>query len=88
VVEERAAERGLEEVVGDDVVRMAGTVQVEISVEPTGRISEVVVVRSSSHEMLDSAALDAVRALRQIPFPPGVRPRAIRVRLPIVFELR
>lgn len=67
---------------------MAGTVQVEISVEPTGRISEVVVVRSSSHEMLDSAALDAVRALRQIPFPPGVRPRAIRVRLPIVFELR
>jgi protein TonB len=67
---------------------MAGTVQVDISVEPTGQISEVVVVRSSSHEILDGAALDAVRALRQIPFPPGVRPRAIRVRLPIVFELR
>jgi len=67
---------------------MAGTVHVDISVEPTGRISEVVVVRSSSHEMLDSAALEAVRALRQVPFPPGVRPRAVRVRLPIVFELR
>jgi len=67
---------------------MTGTVHVDISVEPTGRIAEAVVVRSSSHELLDRAALDAVRALRQVPFPPGVRPRAVRVRLPIVFELR
>ena len=67
---------------------MTGTVHLDISVEPTGRIADVLVVRSSSHDMLDTAALDAVRALRQVPFPPGVRPRAVRVRLPVVFELR
>lgn len=67
---------------------MSGTVHLDISVEPTGRIADVLVVRSSSHDVLDAAALDAVRALRQVPFPPGVRPRAVRVRLPIVFELR
>jgi periplasmic protein TonB len=67
---------------------MSGTVHLDISVEPTGRIADVLVVRSSSHDLLDAAALDAVRALRQVPFPPGVRPRAVRVRLPVVFELR
>jgi periplasmic protein TonB len=67
---------------------MSGTVHLDISVEPTGRIAEVLVVRSSSHDVLDAAALDAVRALRHVPFPPGVRPRAVRVRLPVVFELR
>ena len=67
---------------------MTGTVHLDISVEPTGRIADVLVVRSSSHEMLDAAALDSVRSLRQVPFPAGVRPRPIRVRLPVVFELR
>lgn len=67
---------------------MSGTVHLDISVEPTGRIADVLVVRSSSHDVLDTAALDAVRALRQVPFPPGLRPRAVRVRLPVVFELR
>jgi periplasmic protein TonB len=67
---------------------MTGTVHLDISVEPTGRIADVLVVRSSSHEMLDRAALDSVRALRPVPFPPDVRPRAVRVRLPVVFELR
>lgn len=67
---------------------MSGTVHLDISVEPTGTIADVLVVRSSSHELLDTAALDAVRALRRVPFPPGVRPRAVRVRLPVVFELR
>jgi protein TonB len=67
---------------------MSGTVHLDISVEPTGKIADVLVVRSSSYEVLDTAALDAVRALRHVPFPPGVRPRAVRVRLPVVFELR
>lgn len=67
---------------------MSGTVHLDISVEPTGRIADVLVVRSSSHEMLDAAALDAVRRLRHVPFPAGVRPRPVRVRLPVVFELR
>jgi protein TonB len=67
---------------------MSGTVHLDISVEPTGTIADVLIVRSSSHDVLDAAALDAVRALRRVPFPPGVRPRAVRVRLPVVFELR
>jgi protein TonB len=67
---------------------MSGTVHLDIAIEPTGRIGDVRVVRSSSHELLDAAALEAVRALRQVPFPPGVRPRPVRVRLPVVFELR
>ena len=67
---------------------LSGTVHLDISVEPTGAIADVLVVRSSSHDLLDAAALDAVRALRRVPFPPGVRPRAVRVRLPVVFELR
>jgi TonB family protein len=45
-------------------------------------------VRSSSHALLDDAALDAARGLPRVPFPPDVRPRALRVRLPVVFELR
>jgi protein TonB len=67
---------------------LSGIVHLDIAVEPTGRIAEVLVVRSSSHDVLDAAALDAVRTLRRVPFPPGVRPRAVRVRLPVVFELR
>jgi protein TonB len=67
---------------------LSGTVDLEIALESTGRVSEVVLVRSSSHAMLDEAALHAARNLSRVPFPPDVRPRALRVRLPVVFELR
>ena len=67
---------------------LAGTAHLEITVEPSGRITDVTVVRSSSHAALDDAALDGVRALRRVPFPSDVRPRPLRVRLPVVFELR
>jgi protein TonB len=67
---------------------LSGTVDLEIALESTGRVSEVVLVRSSSHTMLDEAALQAARNLSRVPFPPDVRPRALRVRLPVVFELR
>jgi periplasmic protein TonB len=65
-----------------------GTVHLEITLEESGRITEVTLVRSSSHSMLDEAALEGVRALRRVPFPSDVRPRPLRVRLPVVFELR
>ena len=45
-------------------------------------------VRSSSHAVLDAAALDAARSLGRVPFPPDIRPRPLRVLLPVVFELR
>ena len=38
--------------------------------------------------VLDEAALDAVRAVSRVPFPPGVPPRRLLVRLPVVFEIR
>jgi TonB family protein len=67
--------------------RLEGTVQLEIDVEPTGAIGTVTVVSSSSHEVLDRAAVDAVRSLSRVPFPSHVRPRALKVRLPVVFEV-
>src|SRR5439155_792852 len=51
---------------------LSGTVHLEIALEATGRVSEVMLVRSSSHALLDDAALDAARGLRRVPFPPEV----------------
>jgi periplasmic protein TonB len=67
---------------------LTGTVHVDLDIQPTGVISQVVVVSSSSHRVLDEAAVEAVRDLGRLPFPPGVRPRLLRVRLPVVFDLR
>jgi periplasmic protein TonB len=67
---------------------LSGTVEIEVEIESTGAIGGVRLAASSSHRVLDDAALDAVRGLRRVPFPPEVRPRALRVRLPVVFELR
>lgn len=67
---------------------LSGTVELEILVQPTGAISDVAIVDSSSHRILDEAAMDAVRSLPPLPFPDGLTPRALRVRLPVVFELR
>ena len=68
--------------------QLTGTVQIELDVAPSGAIGGVVLVASSSHPLLDDAALDAVRGLGRVPFPPGLRPRHLRVRLPVVFDLR
>jgi protein TonB len=67
---------------------LSGTVHLEITLEASGRVGDVTLVRSSSHAVLDEAAMDGVRALRRVPFPSDVRPRPLRVRLPVVFELR
>jgi protein TonB len=67
---------------------LSGTVHLEIALEPPGIISDVTLARSSSHDVLDETAVDAVRSLRRVPFPADVRPRPLRVRLPVVFELR
>jgi len=67
---------------------ITGTVHLEIAVEPDGAIAAVSVIASSSHEILDRAAVDAARSVPRVPFPSDVRPRALRVRLPVVFELQ
>lgn len=67
---------------------LSGTVELELEVRPSGTVGAVTVVRSSSHRALDDAALEAVRGLPRMPFPPGLRPRTLRVRIPVDFELR
>jgi protein TonB len=67
---------------------LTGTVQVEVEIQPTGAIGQVRLAASSSHRVLDEAALEAVRGVDRVPFPPALRPRPLRVRLPVVFDLR
>ena len=67
---------------------LAGKVEVEVVLEPSGQVRAVTVVASSSHAMLDDAALDAVRSLPPVPLPENLPRRPLRVRLPIVFDLR
>ncbi|MBI4242105.1 MAG: energy transducer TonB, partial [Candidatus Rokubacteria bacterium] len=67
---------------------LTGTVRMEIVVHPDGAIAGVSLLQSSSHPILDQAALDAVRRLQPLPFPAELPPRTLSVRLPVVFELR
>jgi periplasmic protein TonB len=64
-----------------------GTVLLELLIKPDGAISAVVKV-SSSHRLLDDAALETVRNLPRQPFPPGLAPRQLTVPLPVIFDLK
>jgi periplasmic protein TonB len=66
---------------------VTGVVHVEVMIEPSGRIAGAKVVRSSSHRALDDAAIESVQRVGRIPFPDGLRPRALHVVLPVVFEI-
>jgi protein TonB len=68
--------------------RLSGTVELELEVQPTGVISRVEVIASSSHRALDDAAVDTVRRVGRVPFPPNIPPRLLLFRLPVVFHLR
>ena len=67
---------------------VSGTVHLEVTLDATGRVSDVRLQQSSSHTVLDDAALQAARRLPRMPFPSDVRPRPLRVLMPVVFELR
>lgn len=67
---------------------VTGTVHVELLIEPTGKVAVVSVTESSSHRLLDEAAVEAIRSVAPVPFPAGLPRRALRVRLPVVFDLR
>jgi periplasmic protein TonB len=67
---------------------LTGTVYLEIFIKSDGAIGDVSVMSSSSHPLLDEAALEAVRSLEPEPFPRGLKPRLLRVRLPVVFDLQ
>jgi TonB family protein len=67
---------------------VTGVVHLEIAVSSDGAIGAVSVITSSSHDILDRAAVEAARSVRRVPFPGDVRPPAHRVRLPVVFEFQ
>jgi protein TonB len=67
---------------------LTGTVQLEILIRPDGAVASVDIAESSTHGALDAAALEAVRSLPALPFPPHLAPRPLRARLPVVFDLR
>jgi len=67
---------------------LAGTVSVEILILANGTISDVTVLESSTHQVLDEAALDTIRALPRMPLPPDLPARPLRIRVPVVFQIR
>jgi protein TonB len=66
---------------------LVGTVQLEIVIHASGAIGAASVVASSSHALLDEAALETVKRLPPLPFPAELPPRQLRVRLPVIFSL-
>lgn len=65
-----------------------GTVELDVLIEASGRVRDVRVVRSSTNALLDEAALETIRRLGPVPFPDSLPRRPLRIRLPLVFELR
>ena len=67
---------------------LSGRVELEVLLDATGRVRGVSLVTSSAHALLDEAAIEAVRRVPSVPMPEHLPRRALRVRLPVVFELR
>jgi protein TonB len=67
---------------------LGGTVELHVWLEATGRVRDVQVARSSSHRVLDDAAVEAIRRLGPVPFPDSLPRRPLVVRIPLVYELR
>jgi protein TonB len=65
-----------------------GTVELEVQLDAAGRLTAVAEVGREGHGLLGEAAIRAVRDATPFPFPPGLAPRALTIRLPIVFELQ
>jgi protein TonB len=67
---------------------LRGTVELDVWLDPAGRVRDVRVARSSSHGLLDDAAVETIRRLGPLPFPESLPRRSLLIRLPLVFELR
>jgi protein TonB len=67
---------------------LGGTVELHVWLEATGRVRDVQVARSSSHSVLDDAAVETIRRLGPMPFPDSLPRRPLLIRLPLVYELR
>jgi protein TonB len=67
---------------------LAGTVSVEILILANGAVGDVTLLESSTHAVLDDAALATIRALPRVPLPPELPARPLRVRVPVVFQMQ
>jgi protein TonB len=67
---------------------LGGTVELHVWLEATGRVRDVQVARSSSHAVLDAAAVETIRRLGPVPFPESLPRRPLLIRIPLVYELR
>jgi protein TonB len=67
---------------------LGGTVELHVWLEATGRVRDVQVAHSSSHAVLDDAAVETIRRLGPVPFPESLPRRALLIRIPLVYELR
>ncbi len=66
----------------------SGTAEIEVDVPREGAPRQVVLARSSGHDILDRAALAMMsRAAAAAALPDSLRGRAFAVRLPVVFDL-
>jgi protein TonB len=66
---------------------LSGRVELEVLLDPAGRVRTVSLVTSSAHGLLDEAAIEAVRRVPWLPMPEHLPRRILRVRLPVIFEL-
>ena len=66
---------------------LAGSVEVEVLIDASGAVASSRIVASSSHELLDDAALEAIRSLDPLPLPASLPRRPLRVRLPLSFRI-
>jgi protein TonB len=65
-----------------------GTVLVKLHVGASGRVQELLIDRSSGHEILDREAVEMVRKGAPLAaLPPELRGRAVIVLVPVVFRL-
>jgi protein TonB len=67
---------------------LRGTVELDVSLDASGRVRDVRVARSSSYGILDDAAVDNLRRLDPLPPPDTLPRRPLLIRLPLVFDLR
>jgi protein TonB len=67
---------------------LEGRVEIELLLEPSGRVRDISVVSSSSYALLDDAAVEAVKSIPPEPLPAQSRRQPLRVRLPVVFQLQ
>ena len=66
---------------------LEGVVTIEAKVDPDGRVAELRLFAGSGHDILDKAALKAVRGWKFSPGTVGGRAQSMWVKVPVRFEL-